>query len=186
MARLLACQAAIRRYAALKAITGGIMAVADVVFLSALGVNFALLFGLLVFALSFIPTVGYIIAVVPIVLLAFVQFGIVKALVVLAGLWLINTLVDNLVSPRLNATGLNLSLATTTVTVIFWAWALGPVGGLIAVPATLLVKDVFLVHYPETRWLADAMSSRVDRDTSGSGARQGPEVSPERSSTSTP
>ena len=115
-----------------------------------------------VFVLSFIPTIGYILAIAPVVLLAWLTMGGLKALLVLGGLWLVNLLVGNLVAPRLNATSLNLSLATTTVAVIFWAWALGPLGALVAVPLTLLAKEVFFVGYPETRWLADVMSSRVD------------------------
>jgi len=41
----------------------------------------------------------------------------------------------------------------------FWGWILGPMGALLAVPLTMIVKDVFLDAYDDTRGLADLMSA---------------------------
>jgi predicted PurR-regulated permease PerM len=43
------------------------------------------------------------------------------------------------------------------VSLFFWGWVLGPMGAILAIPLTMIVKEVFLDSYGDTRWLADLM-----------------------------
>jgi predicted PurR-regulated permease PerM len=160
-ARLLRFQHLIRRYWAIQTVTGIVAAALDVALLLALGVPFAVFLGILSFVTNYIPNVGYFIAIIPALFLAAIVKGWVAAVVVFLGYWLFNTIAGSVLAPRLNATHLNLSYTTTMVAVLFWGWVFGPVGGLIAVPLTLFLKDVLLASHAEADWLVDLLSSET-------------------------
>jgi AI-2 transport protein TqsA len=145
-------------YAARKAILGAVVAIADTALLWALGVDFALLWGVLSFILSFIPNIGFILSLIPPVTLALIQFGPGKALIVLIAYILINGTCDNVIGPRYMGEGLNLSPLVTFVVVMYWSWVLGAAGAFLALPLTILVKTLILDQYVDTRWLALAIS----------------------------
>ena len=86
------------------------------------------------------------------------QFGIGKALIVLVGFIVINGGVQNILTPKMMGQGLNLSVFVVTVSLFFWGWVLGPMGAILAIPLTMIVKEVFLDAYDDTRELADLMS----------------------------
>lgn len=130
----------------------------NTVFLLILGIDYAVLWGILSFLTGYIPSIGFWIALIPPFLLALMQFGIGRALIVLVGFIVINGGVQNFLQPRMMGKGLNLSLLVVTVSLFFWAWVLGPMGALLAIPLTMIVKDIFLDAYDDTRWLADLMS----------------------------
>ena len=159
--RLLRFQHLIRRYWAIQTVTGIVAAALDVALLLALGVPFAVFLGILSFVTNYIPNVGYFIAIIPALFLAAIVKGWVAAVVVFLGYWLFNTIAGSVLAPRLNATHLNLSYTTTMVAVLFWGWVFGPVGGLIAVPLTLFLKDVLLASHAEADWLVDLLSSEA-------------------------
>lgn len=80
---------------------GAIVAVIDTIMLLAVGVPNALLWGLLSFFLSFIPFIGFVIALVPPTIMALLTGGWVDALIVCGGYIVINTISDNLFKPRI-------------------------------------------------------------------------------------
>ena len=121
-----------------------------------MGVDFALLWGLLSFLLNYKPSVGFIIALIPPFLLALVQFGFTKALIVIVAYLIINTITDNIISPRVMGQGLDLSPLAVFISLVFWAWVLGLVGAIMAVPLLLIMK-MLLGRYDDTRWLAVAL-----------------------------
>jgi predicted PurR-regulated permease PerM len=121
-------------------------------------INFALLWGLLTFALGFIPYIGIIIAAIPPVLIAWSQFGIQGAIIMAVFFIILNTIAESIIFPRLTGKGLQMSVYVVFVSLFVWGWALGPVGFLIGVPLTLVVIR-FLENYNETKWLASLMSS---------------------------
>lgn len=118
-----------------------------------LGVDFAIVWGLLAFLLSFIPYIGLFIAGVPPVFMATAEFGITQALFVIIGLTIINFFAENVLEPNIQGSNNKLSPATIVVAFIFWTWLLGPIGALLAVPLTVLLKIV-VADYKETHWLA--------------------------------
>ena len=122
------------------------------VWLSIIGVDYAVLWGLLAFLLNFIPAIGSVIACVPAVLLALIQLGVGPAALALGGFLAVNVVMGNGVEPRLMGRGLNLSPLVVFISLLLWGWVLGPVGMLLSIPLTIMVK-IALESQTETRWL---------------------------------
>lgn len=120
------------------------------------GVPSPLLWGILAFALNFIPFVGSIMAAIPPVLLALIGSGVGGALGVLAGYLLVNLLVDNILEPRLMGHALGLSPLVILLSMLLWGFLLGAVGALLSVPLTMAVK-IALSHSPNLRWVANIL-----------------------------
>jgi AI-2 transport protein TqsA len=149
----------IRSYVFIKVWLGALVAVIETVVLLALGVDFAILWGIISFLMSFIPNVGFIISLIPPVFMAFLEFGWEKALVVLAMYLIINTAVDNFITPRIMGRGLDLSPLVVFLSLMYWSFAFGALGAFLSVPLTLMVKRLLLERYEETRWLAVIIGS---------------------------
>ena len=108
--------------------------------LAALDVRFAFVWGLLAFALNYIPNIGSVLAAIPPIAQVLVFNGFYEALLVLAGYLLINLVFGNILEPRIMGRGLGLSTLVVFLSLIFWGWLLGPVGMLLSVPLTIIVK----------------------------------------------
>ena len=166
--------ASMRSYVVINAIFGLIAAVANTALLLALDVDFAILWGVVSFLLSFVPNVGFLIALVPPALLALVQYGIARSAIVVVGYLVINFIVDNIVKPRFVGESLDLTPITVVISLVFWGWLLGPVGALVAVPLSIAVKFM-LESFDESRWLAHLMSDRDPVVAAGAGWPPTPE-----------
>jgi predicted PurR-regulated permease PerM len=123
-----------------------------------LGVDFPLLWGLIAFLLNYVPNIGSIIAAIPAVLLAFVQFGLSRALIVAAGYVAINIVLGTILEPRFMGRGLGLSTLVVFVSLVFWGWVLGPIGMLLSVLLTMIVK-IALESREDTRWIGILLGS---------------------------
>ena len=55
-----------------------------------------------------------------------------------------------------------LAMTTTFVALVFWAWLLGPIGALLAIPLTLLMKALLVDVDPTARW-ANALAGSLER-----------------------
>jgi AI-2 transport protein TqsA len=121
-----------------------------------LGVDFALMWGILTFFLSFVPYIGLVLAVTPAVVLALAEFGVTRAVLAIVGVIVINILAENVLSPMMMGRGLNLSPTVVFLSFIIWAWLLGGPGAFLALPLTLFVAVMFDT-FPETRWLASVI-----------------------------
>jgi predicted PurR-regulated permease PerM len=130
-----------------------VMGIGTGIILALLGVKYAAFWGFFAFLLGFIPYLGFWIAVVPPMLIAWFDLGPVPAILVLAGSGLVNTLVEYLMFPYLAAHGLDLSTAVVFISLIFWGWILGGIGAFLAVPLTLFVQMVCELN-DETRWIS--------------------------------
>jgi AI-2 transport protein TqsA len=117
-----------------------------------MGVDYALLWGLLAFALSFVPYIGYLMAAIPPILIAWIQFGLVGAVAVLLFYGLINIIAENLIFPQLASKALAVPIYVVFVSVFFWGWILGLAGVLLSVPLTMAVM-IFFGNFEETAWL---------------------------------
>jgi predicted PurR-regulated permease PerM len=146
----------VSRQFALRAVVNLFIAAGMTILLFALGVDAPLLWGILTFFLAFIPYIGIYIATVPGVVLALAQYGLVRALLVIAGVVVLNLLAENGLAPLFLSQGLSLSIVTTTLSVFFWAWLLGPPGAFLGLPLTLF-SIAILDTFPETRWLTRVM-----------------------------
>lgn len=123
-----------------------------------LGVDFPLLWGLLAFLLNYVPNLGSIIAAAPAVLLAMLQFGPGRALILTLGYVVINIVAGNILEPRLLGKRLGLSTLTVFLSLVFWGWVLGPIGMILSIPLTMILK-IALETNEDTRWLAVLLGS---------------------------
>lgn len=143
----------LKRYAVIKTLvslgTGALIGI----WLAVLGVDYPLLWGTLAFLLNYIPNIGSIIAAVPAVLLALLQFGLGSAALTITGYVVVNLLMGNVVEPRYMGRGLGLSTLVVFLSLVFWGWILGPVGMILSVPLTIAAK-LALDANNETRWIA--------------------------------
>ena len=143
----------VHSYLAIKAAISLLTGLIIFIWLWILGVDYAILWGLLAFMLNFIPTVGSFIAAVPAVLLALVQLGILHAGLTMSGFVLVNLVMGNVIEPRWMGRGLNLSPLVVFVSLVLWGWVLGPVGMLLSIPLTIMIK-IALENQPESRWIS--------------------------------
>ena len=143
----------VRRYLAIKSLLSLGTGAAVWLWLTLLGVDYPILWGLLAFLLNYVPNIGSIIAAVPAVLLAFVQIGPGAALWTAAGYLAINVLFGNVLEPRFMGRGVGLSPLVVFLSLIFWGWVLGPVGMFLSVPLTITAR-IALAASDETRWAA--------------------------------
>ncbi len=119
-----------------------------------MGLDFPILLGLVAFVLNYVPTVGSIIAGIPAVLLSLILHGtLAHALVVTAGYVVVNTLFGNILEPNLMGRRLGLSTLVVILSLLFWGWAWGPLGALLSVPLTVVVK-IWLENTHDLRWVA--------------------------------
>lgn len=123
----------------------------------AAGLDFYLLWGILAFALNYIPVMGSIIAGIPPTILALVLMGWPSAVAVGVGYTAINIFLGNFVEPMMMGHRFGMSTLVVIVSVMFWGWVWGPVGMFLAVPIMMMLKVVLENNY-EFRWLAVAIS----------------------------
>jgi AI-2 transport protein TqsA len=157
--RLTQILADVRRYMFMKTVMSLLTGVLIALWLLAVGIDFPIALGFLAFALNYIPTIGSIVAAVPGILLAFVEFGLGSAALTTVAYVVINIGVSNGIEPRYLGGGLGLSPLVVIICVLFWGWVLGPMGMLLAVPLTMSVK-IALESDEHTQWLALLMSGR--------------------------
>jgi predicted PurR-regulated permease PerM len=143
----------IHGYLAIKSAISAVTGVLIYIWLTILGVDYAVLWGLIAFLLNFVPTAGSFIAAVPAVLLALVQLGLASAGLTLLGFVVVNFVMGSAIEPRWMGKGLNLSPLVVFVSLVFWGWVLGPVGMLLSIPLTIMVK-IALAANEDTRWIS--------------------------------
>jgi AI-2 transport protein TqsA len=145
--------ATVETYVEIKTVTSLASGVLVAAALWMLGVDYALLWGLLTFLLNYIPTIGSIVSAVPPVLLALVQLGMGAAILAAVIQIIINIVISNVIEPRYMGRGVGLSTLVVFLSLLFWSWVLGPVGMLLSVPLTMTAK-IALDSRADTRWLA--------------------------------
>jgi AI-2 transport protein TqsA len=142
-----------------------------------IGLDFAMLWGVLALLLNYVPNIGSILAAVPAVLLALVALEWSGVLLVVAGYLAVNIVFGNLVEPRMMGKGLGLSTLVVFASLVFWGWVLGPVGALLSGPLTMALKIALETH-PDTRWFAVLLgpgrqAAQVARRQGDGGEREG-------------
>jgi predicted PurR-regulated permease PerM len=118
-----------------------------------IGVDYAILWAVIAFLLNFIPNIGSIIAAVPPMLIALIQLGPVNSMLVMCLYLVTNVLFGNVIEPRFMGRSLGLSTLVVFVSLVFWGWIFGPVGMLLSIPLTMVVK-IALENSQRNRWLA--------------------------------
>ena len=171
----------VQNYLAIKTVVSVATGVLVGTWVWALGLDFPLLWGLVAFILNYIPSFGSIFAAVPAVLLAIVQLGPGRAAVVASGYLAINIVFGNFVEPMLLGRRLQLSPLVILLSLVFWGWVWGPLGMLLSVPLTMMLKIV-LENTEDFRWVAMILDKNPSSAPSES--RQSGDVGPDTSSAS--
>lgn len=159
----------VRRYWVVSSVFGLISAALDVVALMILGVPLALVWGVLAFLCNYIPNVGFFLSLIPPALLALLALGPGNALAVVVVYLALNFVVQTLIMPRFTGQAVGITATLTFVSLLFWAWVLGVLGALLAVPATLFFKAILVDADPRARWAnaliaSDPLTFEVDDD----------------------
>jgi AI-2 transport protein TqsA len=169
-----------RRYLVVTTVFGLALAVLDTVALAFLGIPLAVLWGLLAFITNYIPYVGFWLGVLPPALLALLVGGPRLVLIVVVIYLVLNFVVTSLVQPHFIGDAVGLSVTITFLALVFWGWLLGPVGAVLAVPLTLLVKALLVDADPAAEWAHALLGSpAVLRRMSGPGDAQPVDPQPE-------
>jgi predicted PurR-regulated permease PerM len=157
-ARLARIRTEVQHYLAIKTAISLATGILVTTGLAVIGVDFPLLWGLIAFLANFIPNLGSIIAAVPPLLLALIQFGFWPALGVAVFFLVINFVIGSLVEPTLMGRRLEISTLVVFLSLVFWGWVWGPVGMILSVPLTIIVK-IMLENTEDLRWVAVILGS---------------------------
>jgi len=139
----------VRRYMTILTGVNFLVGMGNTVFLLILGVDYALLWGILAWFMGYIPSIGFIIALIPPMIIAYAQYGLSTALIVLAGYVVINGGVQNFIQPKIMGQGLKISPVVVFISLFVWGYLLGGIGAILAVPLTLLIL-VVMENFPGT------------------------------------
>jgi AI-2 transport protein TqsA len=149
----------VQRYLGLKTLTSLATGILLGFWTAILGLEFAVVWGLLAFLLNYIPNIGSIVAAVPPVLLGLVQGGLAFALLVVIGYVVVNIGIGNFVEPWLMGRTLGLSTLVVFLSLVFWGWMWGGIGMLLSVPLTMIIKILF-ENTDDLRWVAVMLDNR--------------------------
>ncbi|GJF03096.1 AI-2E family transporter [Pseudonocardia sp. D17] len=150
-----------RQYLLVSTVFGLIVAALDTIALFVMGIPLAVTWGVLAFVTNYIPNVGFIIGLVPPALLALLTGGPGLMVAVIAVYGVLNFVIQSLLQPRFVGDAVGLSVTVTFLSLVFWAWLLGPLGAVLAIPLTLLAKALLIDIDPRATW-ADALISHED------------------------
>ena len=151
--------AGIRRFIGITSVFAVVVGVLDTLFLAILGIPLAALWGVLAAVCNFIPYLGFLIGMAPPALLALLLDGWETMLLVIAVYVVLNFLVTSLLPAKVIADAVGLSMVVEVVCIVFWAWILGPLGAILAVPVTVVAKALLVDSNPRARWLYGFVSS---------------------------
>ena len=143
----------VQRYLGMKTLISLATGVLIGAWVAILGVDFPVLWGLIAFLFNYIPNIGSTLAAVPTVLLALVQLGPGWAALVGLGYVAVNVGMGTLLEPYLMGRTLGLSTLVIFLSLLFWGWLWGPMGMLLSVPLTMVIK-ILLENTEDFRWVA--------------------------------
>ncbi|ETK34010.1 AI-2E family transporter [Microbispora sp. ATCC PTA-5024] len=150
-----------RRYLIVSTVFGLICSVLDIAALYVLGVPLPLLWGVLALITNYIPNIGFILGLIPPALLGLLEGGPKTMLFVIAAYLAINVVIQSFIQPKFLGDAVGLSTTATFLSLIIWAWVLGPLGALLAIPLSLLVRALLIDSDPAGAWAAALISGRL-------------------------
>lgn len=148
----------VQRYLLIKTVTSASTGLLVAGLTNVVGVGQSLLFGLMAFILNYIPSIGSILASIPAIALCLLTLGWLPALGLAAGYFMINLLIGIVIEPRWAGQATDLSPSVVVLSMIFWGFVLGPIGALLSVPLTIIVR-MTAAQSTEWSWLAMLLSS---------------------------
>jgi len=150
----------VKRYMLIKTALSMATGIFATVWLIILDVNYPFLWGFLTFLLNYIPTIGSNIAAIPPVLMALIQYDLFFMFLVALGYIVINNVIGSFLEPRIMGHGMGISPLIVFVSLIFWGWIFGPIGMILCVPMTTIIKIAF-ANTEKTQWISTLLESPV-------------------------
>ena len=150
-----------QRYLVMTALFGAIVGALDAGALWLIGVPLPLVWGFFSFITNFIPNIGFVIGIIPPALLALLDSGWQEMVLVLIVYSLLNVTIQTFIQPRIVGNSVGLSAELTFMSLVVWTFLLGPLGALLAVPMTLLVRAFFIDADPRAAWVAPLIDAQV-------------------------
>jgi len=150
-----------RTYMGVSAGFGLIVAVIDGIALQLMGVPGAFVWAVLAFVTNFIPNIGFVIGVIPPAIIALLEGGPGLMLGVLAVYSVINVVIQSIIQPRYVGDAVGLTPTITMLSLVFWTWLIGPLGALLAVPLSLLMRALLIEADPQAHWALPLISGRL-------------------------
>jgi len=148
----------VQRYLLIKTVTSAVTGFLVAGLTSIVGLGHSLLFGLIAFILNYIPSVGSILASIPAIALCLITLGWLPTFGLAAGYFMINLLIGIVIEPRWAGQATDLSPSVVVLSMVFWGFVLGPIGALLSVPLTIIVR-MTAAQSQEWTWLAMLLSS---------------------------
>jgi predicted PurR-regulated permease PerM len=142
-----------RKYFGVATIFGGIVAVIDGAALLILGIPAAGLWALLAFVTNYIPNVGFLIGLIPPAIMALLVGGPGLAITVVVVYCVVNFIIQSVLQPKFVGDAVGLTTTVSFLSLVVWAFILGPIGAILAIPASLLVKALLVDEDPAAQWL---------------------------------
>ena len=148
-----------RRYLLVSTIFGLVVAVIDTLVLWALDIPLPVLWGLLSFITNYIPNIGFLVGLVPPALLGLLEGGVPLMAAVVVLYSAVNFVIQSVIQPKIVGDAVGLSATISFLSLVFWAWVLGPLGALLAIPLSLLTKGLLVDIDPSARWIDSLISA---------------------------
>lgn len=152
----------VRRYMVWTTLLGVLQGFINFIALVILGVPGAFIWAVLAFLCSFIPNIGYFIAIIPPIIFGALVGGWPTVIAVIVVYGVINAVVQSLIQPRVVGNAVSLSQTITFFSVLLWAVILGPIGAILAIPLTLLVRLMLVDTNPSVTWVGPLLGELTE------------------------
>lgn len=141
----------LQKYIGITALIGLIGAVMYTILLIAAGVPFVATWVVLYFLLGFIPAIGGVIAIIPVLIVTVLEHGVQRAALLLGVFVVLNFLLGDVLKPRIMQKGFEISIVAVFLSLVFWNWLIGPIGMVLAVPLTITLRKLLQEFAPDVR-----------------------------------
>lgn len=143
----------VRQYWIVTTFFGFIVAVLCGIALVFLKVPGAITWGVVAFVTNYIPNLGFVIGVIPPMLVGLLEGGWTTAAAVFLAYSLLNFVIQSLIQPKVTGDAVGLNTSTTFLSLLIWSIVIGPLGAILAVPLTLFFKAILVDSDPRAAWL---------------------------------
>lgn len=143
----------IRHYLSIKTYVSIVTGLIIWLWLYLIGVQYAVLWGVIAFLLNYIPNIGSLLAAIPTLIFSFIQLGFEGMLWTALCYVVVNIVMGSIVEPKVMGKGLGLSTLVVFLALIIWGFILGTVGMFLSIPLTITIK-IILEQNDRTKWIA--------------------------------
>lgn len=140
---LKAIEGSVKKYIINKTVISVITGLVSILWMSIFNVDFAVISGLLIFILNYIPNFGSIVATSFPILICLIQYGPSWTLITVSTLLIATQIImGNIIEPRFMGSQMRISPLVILISLIFWYWVWGPIGMVLAVPIVSTINII--------------------------------------------